>query len=356
MMLPIAARFDLDVHILDTPGAVCQDFCLGFIPGDFRNAHDVITAFGDREFVTMDLEDVSLEGILELEKRGVKIAPSASVIGLIQNKVEQKKFFALHNLPTSRFEVLEAVNDNTPDGFLKLPTGGYDGKGVVSYKGDKAQLPPAFQKNVLWEERVPIAQEISVIVARNSFGELKSYTSTEMVFDPELNLISYTLFPARLSPELEHEAQRLAKTVMEKINGVGVMAVEMFVTKEEKILINELAPRPHNSGHHTIESCVTSQYENHLRGVLGLPLGACDARSMALTFNLIGTGSGETQVTGHEELLAEAGCAIHLYGKKDCRPGRKMGHVTLIGRDYNELIEKYQRLNPIIKITGERNE
>lgn len=354
MMLPVATRFDLQVSILDQEGSVCQDYCAGFISGDFKDADQVFEAFKSCEVVTMDLEGVSHAGLLKLEQAGVRVAPSAQVIGLIQNKIKQKEFFVEHGLPTSAFKVLDEVSADTPVGFLKLPTGGYDGKGVLSFKGDRDSLPEPFRKNVLWEERIEIAQEISVIVARNRFNEVKSYSSTEMVFDPKLNLISYTLFPARIDSAFEEEAQELAQRVAEKLDMHGVLAVEMFITKDGQVLINELAPRPHNSGHHTIESCMTSQYENHLRGALGLPLGDCTRRDFSLTFNLIGEGQGRTVVLGHEELMAEEGTFIHLYGKNECRPGRKMGHVTLIAPSYDMLIEKYERLHQKIKITGEK--
>jgi 5-(carboxyamino)imidazole ribonucleotide synthase len=353
MMLPVATRFDLNVQILDKAGSVCQDYCAGFKEGDFQNAKDVFKAMRSCEVVTMDLEAVSYPGLCELEKNGVRVAPSAQVIGIIQNKISQKEFFSKYGLPTSKFEVIENLSEKTPQGFLKLPTGGYDGKGVISFKGDLSLVPEPFRKNVLWEEKVEIEKEISVVVARNRFKELKNYSSTEMVFDPQLNLISYTLFPARISAKLEEKACALACEVAEKLEVEGVLAVELFITKTGDILINELAPRPHNSGHHTIESCMTSQYENHLRGVLGLPLGSTKKRDLSLTFNLIGKGSGPSRVVGHEELLAEEGCFIHLYGKKECRPGRKMGHVTLTAATYDQLIEKYKRLNKVIMVTGE---
>lgn len=352
MMLPSMSRFALEVKILDSMGAVCQEFCQGFVVGSFKDADTVEQAFKDCDVVTMDLEAVSTEGLKRLEAKGVTVAPSSCVIELIQNKIEQKKFFLENAFPTSKFKVLEKVTTHTEPGFLKLPTGGYDGKGVTSFNGDLDALAPAFQTNVLWEEKVSIEKELSVIVARNRFKEMACYQTTEMVFDHDLNLIKYTLFPAPIDTVLEHKAQVLACEIAEKLDLHGVLAVEMFLTSSGELLVNELAPRPHNSGHHTIESCMTSQYENHIRGCLGSPLGSTAVRDLSLTFNLIGEGEGDSVVEGHEELMAEEGCFIHLYGKKDCRDGRKMGHVTLVASSYAKLEEKYQRLHKKIKVKG----
>ncbi len=353
MMLTPCMDWDLDVAVLDQQSSVCRPFCADFRQGDFSSPDQVIDLFKDRDVVTLDLEGVSLNGLKGLEEQGVKVAPSSQVIEIIQNKIKQKTFFKDHSIPTSKFEVLEKVTEETPHGFLKMPQGGYDGKGVHSFKGNLTDLPTSFQRNVLWEERVDVATEISVLVVRNAFGQMMSYNSTEMVFDPELNLIAYTLFPSRLDPEKEAQAQELARRVCEGLGCVGVLAVEMFLTKEGEILVNECAPRPHNSGHHTIETCVTSQFENHLRAVLGLPLGSCEQIRHGLTFNLIGVGEGKTIVHGLEELMAKPGVYFHLYGKKDCRVGRKMGHVTVTGRSESECLDLYNELYQKIKITGE---
>ncbi|MCF8059592.1 MAG: ATP-grasp domain-containing protein [Bacteriovoracaceae bacterium] len=352
MMLPICLNWDQKVAVLDQDTSVCRPICRDFRTGDFNKAEDISSLLSDCETVTMDLEGVSLEGLQDLEKKGVRVAPSSEVIGLIQNKYKQKQFFSEHLIPTAPYKMVSMVSKELEPGFLKLPTGGYDGKGVISYKGDCDNLPASFQKDVMWEERVDLALELSVLVVRNGYGEISTYETTEMVFDPQLNLIKYTLFPARITPVVESRAQELAKKVMEEIKGVGVLAVEMFLTNDGELLVNELAPRPHNSGHHTIETCKTSQFENHLRGVLGHPLGSCKRETFGLTFNLIGIGNGETTYEGVEELLVIPGVHPHFYGKKECRTGRKMGHVTITGTTYDEVLSLYERLNQKILVKG----
>lgn len=353
MMLTPCLDWDLNVAILDGEGSVCRQFCQDFRLGDFRDADEVTRLFSDRDVVTLDLEGVSLEGLKALESKGVLVAPSSSVIATIQNKIKQKDFFKENDIPTSRYEVLKELTKGQEIGFLKIPSGGYDGKGVCHYKGDLSLVPDEFKRNVLWEEAIEVAKEISVLVVRNRFGEMKTYTSTEMAFDSQLNLISYTLFPARISAVQEEQARKLAEKVCEKLDCVGVLAVEMFITKEGNLLVNECAPRPHNSGHHTIESCKTSQFENHLRGVLGLPLGSTENLTFGLTFNLIGEGEGRTKVVGLEELMARPGVSFHLYGKKECRSGRKMGHVTITGNNHQECIDRFHQLHKKIQIVGE---
>ena len=352
MMLPVCLNWDQDVAVLDQDNSVCRPFCQDFRIGDFKKADDISKLLADCETVTMDLEGINLEGLKKLEEKGVKVAPSSKVIGLIQNKYKQKQFFSEHQIPTANYKMVNEVTKELSPGFLKLPTGGYDGKGVQSFNGNLNELPPSFQKDVMWEERVDLALELSVLVVRNSFGETRSYETTEMVFDPELNLIKYTLFPARVTPEIESKAQTLAKKIMEEIKGVGVLAVEMFLTNSGELLVNELAPRPHNSGHHTIETCRTSQFENHIRGVLGHPLGSCERSYFGLTFNLIGESDGDTTYEGIDELFANTGVQPHLYGKKECRVGRKMGHVTITGNTYGELLSLYERLHQKIKVKG----
>lgn len=353
MMLPHCIAWNIPISVLDRDNCVCKNFCRSLISGDFSNSEDVFQAYKDRDVVTMDLEAVSLEGLKRLEAAGVEVAPSSQVIETIQNKVKQKSFFLNNDIPTMEFEVLDRVTQETPHGFLKLPEGGYDGKGVISFKGDVDSLPEPFKQKVLWEKPADMEREISLLVVRNKSGEVKTYDATEMAFDPRLNLIAYTLYPARISPEENQEAKNLATKVVEKMGAVGVFAVEMFQTKTGELFVNECAPRPHNSGHHTIESSLTSQFENHLRGVLNLPLGSTDRKSMALTFNVIGEGDGKAVWEGEEYLLATEGAFLHNYGKENCKPGRKMGHVTLTGQSYQELLSLYEKCFPKIRVKGE---
>lgn len=357
MMLPTCLDWDIDVQILDQKDCVALRFNRQSpeSEGSFRSPEDMVTQLGQCDVITLDLEAVSIEGMKRLEEKGVLTAPHSSVLEIIQNKFLQKEFFKRNNIPTSSYQLLEELDKDTPHGFLKAPTGGYDGKGVCAWKGNFQDIAEVFKKNVLWEEAVEIEKELSVIVVRGFSGETKTYLPTEMVFDPELNLISYTLYPAQVDRRIQDQAMSLAQEIAEKIDMVGVLAVEMFIDKKGDLLINELAPRPHNSGHHTIESCRSSQFENHLRAVLGLPLGSVDrkrSQDFSLTFNIIGEGEGEAQWLGVGEALAEDQLYIHNYGKKECREGRKMGHITLIDSSLENLIKRYEWNKNKIRVQG----
>ena len=357
MMLPTCLDWDIDVQILDQKDCVALRFNRQSpeSEGSFRSPDDMVTQLGQCDVITLDLEAVSIEGMKRLEEKGVLTAPHSSVLEIIQNKFLQKEFFKRNNIPTSSYQLLEELDKDTPHGFLKAPTGGYDGKGVCAWKGNFQDITEVFKKNVLWEEAVEIEKELSVIVVRGFSGETKTYLPTEMVFDPELNLISYTLYPAQVDRRIQDQAMSLAQEIAEKIDMVGVLAVEMFIDKKGDLLINELAPRPHNSGHHTIESCRSSQFENHLRAVLGLPLGSVDRKrssDFSLTFNIIGEGEGEAQWLGIGEALAEDQLYIHNYGKKECREGRKMGHITLIDSSLKNLIKRYEWNKNKIRVQG----
>lgn len=352
MMLPHCLYWNVPVSVLDSENCVCKKFCQDLRVGDFTHPEDVYENFTDRDVVTMDLEAVSVDGLKRLESFGVTVAPSSSVIELIQNKGRQKEFFKSHNIPTMEFKILDSVDESLEPGFLKLLEGGYDGKGVLNYKGHFPSLPEEFKNKVLWEKPCDVECEYSLIVARNGAGEIQCYDLTEMVFDPDLNLIAYTLFPARVSPSENTKAKELASLIVEKMNAVGVFAVELFKDKEGNLLVNECAPRPHNSGHHTIESCETSQFANHIRGVLNLPLGSPRRKTFALTFNVIGEGSGTSEWMGLGAIMATEGAHLHDYGKEDCKPGRKMGHVTLTGNSYGELLQKYETLVKKVKVRG----
>ncbi len=355
MMLPSCMDWDIHVRILDRENAIAFRFCEDKVIGSFQDKQDVIDAFCDFEVVTADLEAVSVAGLKALEDKGVLCAPSSQVLSVIQNKYLQKKFFKDSDIPTSDFKLLSELKSDTPHGFLKVPTGGYDGKGVSSWKGDLSQIPEEFKKNVLWEEGVAIDKEISVIVARGYSGETQCYLPTEMGFDPKLNLIAYTFYPARIDQVMSTKAMELAAEIAQGLEMVGVMAVEMFIDTDGKLLVNELAPRPHNSGHHTIESTYTSQFENHIRAVVGLPLGSVERvneNKFSLTFNVIGESDGEAQWLGVGELLSEKEAYLHNYGKIDCRAGRKMGHITLLGNSESDLIKRYEYWSEKIRVIG----
>jgi len=352
MMLPHCLTWDIEVSILDKANAVGRPFCSSFITGSFSSPEDVFEKFKTMDVVTMDLEAVSIEGLKKLESYGVKVYPSSHVIETIQNKGKQKEFFKKNNIPTMDFKILKKVDSSLTPGFLKKLEGGYDGKGVFEFQGDFKTIPQDFQSEVLWEKACDVLVEYSLIVARNSTGEIKTYDCTEMVFNPDLNLIAYTLYPARLTPSENKKAKEIASTIVEKMDAVGVFAVEFLKSKSGELLVNECAPRPHNSGHHTIESCETDQFANHLRGVLNYPLGSTKRVVHALTFNVIGKGEGEAVWSGIGAVMATEGAYLHNYGKKDCRSGRKMGHVTITGESYDSILQKYEYLVNKVKVDG----
>lgn len=353
MMIPTLKKWDISFSILDQANCVSAPFCSNIIIGDYNNFDDVSRLMKSNEVVTFDLEAISLSGIKKLKEVGIKISPPVSVIEVIQDKGKQKQFFKDHNFPTSDFKLIEKGSADLDAGFIKLRHGGYDGKGVFLWS-KKDEFPEAFKRPVVWEEKIEVKKEISVLVARNANGEMKIYEPVEMVFNHELNLIDYTLSPSSLSKLQKEQARSIASQIASTIKSEGILAVELFLTSDDKILINELAPRPHNSGHHTIESTSSSQFENHVRGVLNYPLGETkQLRNYSLTFNLLGKNkSGEAIVTGVDEILKYKDVHLHLYGKKESRLGRKMGHVTLLADDLKSIMELYLIVRDIITIEG----
>jgi len=352
MMIPTLKKWDQFFSVLDRSDCVAAAFTDDLRIGSFKCDEDV-SKLTDCEVVTFDLEDISIAGIKKLESAGVFVRPSSFVMETIQDKSKQKKFFLDHSIPSAKFKCVHDHFDELPSGFIKKCTGGYDGKGVFSWK--KGNLyPDDFKTSVIWEEKVPFQKELSQIVARGLNGKKVCYEPVEMVFDHKLNLIDYTLSPAPIKDSVKAKARSIACDIADKLDYVGVLAVEMFLLEDDRLLVNELAPRPHNSGHHTIESCVTSQFENHLRAVLDYPLGPSEQRSTAsLTYNILGTGNeGRSSVKNLKEILREANVHIHLYGKKKCRPGRKMGHITILGKSFNEVLEKYKRIKDVFIVEG----
>lgn len=357
MMIQSAIDFNLDVHVLDPdPNAPCKDISTSFACGALTD-YDTVMAFGaDKELLTIEIENVNTEALKALEAQGKKVFPQPNIIELIQNKLHQKQFYAANNIPTAPFhevanaEEVEAKKDLLP--FVnKLATGGYDGRGVQVIKSEEA-LNKAFDAHGFVEELVDFEKELAVIVARNQSGEMKTFPTVEMVFHPEHNLVEYLFSPADINAVIENEAQELAKTVIEKLDMTGLLAIEMFLTKEGKLLVNEIAPRTHNSGHQTIEGNVTSQFEQHLRAILNWPLGDTSTLWPSAMVNLLGEDGfiGNARYEGMAEVLAKAGVHVHLYGKKLTKPFRKMGHITVSDQDMTELREKVNFVKTTLKV------
>lgn len=362
MLCIAAAPLDLDIWILDTEGCPSQPYCRHFVAGDFRN-YDAVMAFGKQvDVLTIEIEDVNLKALKDLEKLGKKVYPNPKALGIIKDKGLQKQFYAKHKLPTEAFELVDnqgIVKEKVASGAWQFPfvwksrTGGYDGKGVqiVRSAADLDKLPDV---PCLLEKLSDIDKEIAVIVARNDKGEVVAYPSVEMVFDPKANLLDLQVCPSAISKKIENTAQVLAKKLIKKYNICGLLAVEMFLTKSGELLINEVAPRPHNSGHHTIEAHETSQFEQHLRSILGLPLGATSRRLPSVLLNLVGAEgfSGAMKIEGLAESLHTEGVHFHLYGKAETRPFRKMGHITVLNKNREKALEIALRLKENIRIVS----
>lgn len=357
MMIQSAIDFNLDIHVLDPdPNAPCKDISTSFQAGQLTD-YDTVMAFGaDKDLLTIEIENVNTQALKALKNQGKKVFPQPEIIELIQNKLHQKQFYAQNGIPTAEFhEVANAEEVRAHKDFLpfvnKLATGGYDGRGVQVIRNEAA-LGKAFDAHGFVEKMIDFEKELAVIVARNEAGHMKTFPTVEMVFHPEHNLVEYLFSPAEIDPAIEAEAQKLAKTVIEKLDMVGLLAIEMFLTKEGKLLVNEIAPRTHNSGHQTIEGNVTSQFEQHLRAILNWPLGDTSTLWPSAMVNLLGEDgfSGEARYEGMHEVLAKSGVHVHLYGKKLTKPFRKMGHITVSDQDMNELREKVNFVKSTLKV------
>ena len=347
MLLFDTRKFDIQTYVLDpSDEAPCKIACNQFFKGDLMDFETVYN-FGKKvDVLTFEIELVNLEALVKLEEEGLKVYPSPKTLKLIQNKGIQKDFYSQHAIPTAnykRFENLKSLIVDILDSKTKLPfvwkctEFGYDGNGVKVIR-QISDLDNLANVECIAEEMVPFKNELAVIVCRNPSGEIKTYPVVEMEFHPEANQVEYVICPARIDDKVAEKARAIALNVSEKFNHVGLLAVEMFQTEDDEILVNEVAPRPHNSGHYSIEASYTSQFENHLRAILNLPLGNTDSKVAGIMVNLVGSEgfSGNVVYENIEKILGWNGVTPHIYGKKQTRPFRKMGHVTIVNQDINE--------------------
>ncbi len=361
MLISKTNQWGITTFVLD-PDSNCSaaSQCNTFIKGDFKNYDDVYSFGKLVDVITVEIENVNAEALIQLKKEGKTVFPEPDVLQTIQDKGLQKEFYKKHNLPSSDFllfenvsEIKEAINtQKIKFPFVqKLRKSGYDGKGVVVIKNE-SKLNDLLEGTSIIESLVEIKKEISVIVARNAKGEIEAYPSVEMLFNPTANLVEYLISPSEISPQIEKTAANLAIKTIEGFGLTGILAVEMFLDNNDKLFINEVAPRPHNSGHQTIENCFTSQYEQHLRAILGLPLGSTNIIMPAIMLNLLGESgyTGLAQYKGLMDCLKIEGVNIHLYGKKETRPFRKMGHVTIIDKDLSSAKKKAEFVQKTLKI------
>jgi 5-(carboxyamino)imidazole ribonucleotide synthase len=355
MLIQSGIDFNISFSVLDpdvhAPCAQLTEFHHGKLTD-----YETVLKFGlNCDIITIEIENVNTSALKELAKQGKRIFPQPEVIELIQDKRTQKIFYQSKGIPTAPFIITETKHDILKHkDFLpavnKLGKEGYDGRGVQIIRTEY-DIKNAFDNPGLLEKLIDFEKEISVIVARNSKGEILSYPPVEMVFNPTQNLVEYLFAPADLSTNQVQEADAIAKQVIKELDMVGILAVEMFVTKEG-ILVNEIAPRPHNSGHQTIEANVTSQYEQHLRAIMNWPLGSTDILIPSAMVNLLGEPgfTGFAKYEGFEEVIKIPGVHVHLYGKAITKPFRKMGHVTIIDKDVLSLKEKTHFVKETLKV------
>ena len=359
MMLFDTRKFDIQTFVLDPSNeAPCKIACNKFFQGDLMDFETVYNFGKQVDILTFEIELVNLDALEKLESEGVKVFPSPKTLRLIQNKGVQKDFYSQNNIPTAtykRFENLEALISDIQN--VKLPfvwkctEFGYDGMGVKIIKllSDLDNLPNV---ECISEELIPFKNELSVIVCRNVSGEIRTYPVVEMEFHPEANQVEYVICPARIEDKVAEKAIAIALNVSEKFNHVGLLAVEMFQTINDEIIVNEVAPRPHNSGHHTIEASFTSQFENHIRAILDLPLGNTDSKVAGIMVNLVGEEgfSGDVVYENIETILGWNGVTPHIYGKKQTRPFRKMGHVTIVNENRDEARKIAEKVKNTIRV------
>ena len=361
MLLTETRKFDITTKVLDpSPDAPCHIACNTFVQGNLTDFNTVYNFGKDVEVLTIEIENVNVEALEKLQTEGVKVYPSPQTIKNIQNKATQKQFYATHGIPTAPFQVFQnseslkkAINEQqlTLPFVWKSARFGYDGNGVkiVRQLTDLNLLP---NDQCIAESLVPFKKELAVIVARNAKGQVRTYPVVEMEFHPEANQVEYVLCPARIEEAVAQKARTIAIQVAQAFEIVGLLAVELFQTENDEILVNEVAPRPHNSGHYSIEAAYTNQFEQHLRAILNLPLGSTESKVAGVMVNLVGAEGyqGKVVYENIEQIMAMEGVTPHIYGKKETRPFRKMGHVTIVNPNINKARQIAEQVKNTIRV------
>jgi 5-(carboxyamino)imidazole ribonucleotide synthase len=359
MFLQESYNYNARVRVLDPTGdAPCAPIATEFVQGSFNDYRTVLDFGRTCDIITIEFEHVNTEALHQLEKEGKKVYPQPHILELIKDKGAQKAFYTGHGIPTGPYflaENADEVRQKTTQlpVFQKLRKGGYDGYGVKAIRTEE-DLAGAFDAPSLVEEWVDFEKELSVITARNENGETAVYPAVEMVFHPVANMVEFLASPAQIPADTEKKAQEIARQVIEALGMVGILAVEMFLTKTGEIWVNEVAPRPHNSGHQTIEGNYCSQYEMHFRSIMNLPLGCTDIVQPSVMVNLLGdpAHSGPALYEGLEEVMQIPGVYVHLYGKTHTKPYRKMGHVTILDSDAARAMEKAKKVKATLRVVA----
>lgn len=366
MLIQDASKWDIITYVLDPePHCPAGSIASVYVPGDFRD-FDAVYRFGKQvDVLTYEIESINAAALQRLKSEGIAVVPDPSILELIQDKGRQKDFYRQHGIPTAPYRLYAdpaEIRAAVSAGQLKYPfvqklrQGGYDGRGVAVIDREN-RLAGLLDGASVIEEKVDIDREIAVIAARNQRGEVRCFPAVEMIFDRSANLVERLVCPAGISDAQSAEAAQIASRLIETLGMAGLLAVEFFIDRQGRILVNESAPRPHNSGHHTIESVITSQFEQHLRAILNLPLGSTHLKLPAVMLNLLGEKGhdGAVKYEGLTESMAVEGVKIHLYGKKHTRPMRKMGHVTVMAEDLNQALARADKVQQLIKVTSWEN-
>lgn len=363
MMIQEASRWDVRTYVLDDDeNCPAAGIASHHIQGSRFNFDDVYRFGNMVDVLTFEIESINIDALKTLKSEGHRIVPDPAVLELLQDKGMQKQFYADNGIPTARFhlyDTAEAIVKAVEKGELEYPfvqklrSGGYDGRGVAVIH-DGSDVAKLLQGPSVVEEKVEIVKELSIIAARNGNGDYTSYPVVEMVFDPEANLVDKLFCPSSITSAQSEKAAALARRIIEGLHMEGLLAVELFVDTEGEVLVNEIAPRPHNSGHHTIESMLTSQFEQHLRAILNLPLGSTKQTLPSVMINILGAQGyeGPVRYDGLRDIMAIEGVKLHLYGKKITRPYRKMGHVTVLSSSLERALKKAEKVKTLLGVTA----
>lgn len=357
MLLQASANYPVEIHILENDThCPAAPYCRNFIKGDITNYEDVFQFGKNLDAITIEIEQVNTEALEALEKIGVHVYPKPSILTIIKNKINQKQFYAAHQIPTAPFIITETAAQikNHPQllpGVHKLALGGYDGRGVRIIQSD-VDIETGFNEPSVFEKMVDIKNEIAQIIAIHPNGNYTLYPPVDMVFNSSLNLLSYQLCPASLPENVLQQIETIATKLTRALDSPGIFALELFVNKDDEVLVNEIAPRVHNSGHHTIEASYSSQFDMLLRIMLNYPLGNTTNRSASALINLVGEPgfTGTPIYRGIEKVLEMNNVFVHIYGKTITKPGRKMGHITVIENDIQTLKQKVELIKQTLLV------
>jgi 5-(carboxyamino)imidazole ribonucleotide synthase len=357
MMIQESLKYDDEIHILD-PNSDCSCALIShFTQGNFNSKEAVFNFAKEMDVVSIEIEHVSVEGLEQLENEGVNVIPTSRIIKIIQQKILQKKFYQQHEIPSPEFQIVYSKKEKIKMDFpfvQKLNTGGYDGKGVQVIH-DENDLEKFWDEPSVLEKLVDIEKELSLIIGKNEKGEIKSFPVTEMVADPKLNLLDFNISPAQISSEVQQQIDDIAEKLLTAANSAGLFAIELFLDKDGKVWVNETAPRLHNSGHQSQEGNANSQFEQFYRILKNQPLADVDPLGFSGMVNLVGEDnfSGNVKYKGLDEVLKLKKTYVHLYGKSQTKPGRKMGHINVLADSRAEVLEKLVQIKSLVKVVSD---